>query len=390
MLRWFGAVVLLAAVVALVLVHGSYGLDYVVRVYVHQESSPDDYRWKPSVRLRASAVGAELVRQPDPLSVRVALEADSRIQNLDAFLHRTGSTALIVAKERQVIFEGHYNGHQPGELVPTFSASKSVFSALVGRAVDRGYLAALDDAITRYVPELADRDHRFNKITLAHLIDMRSGLSFHDEVTFPFFDADKPLVYYATDLRRTLLTRTRISREPGSFHYGDYDPNLLALALERGAKQPWQRLLQTELWDALGARHDALWSTDQRGFPMVESGLAAAPVDLARLGIAMLDSAGPGGLVSTSWHERSTLPLKPLPDDTGQSGPWHYQNGWWLLPRREGPADFCAIGRFGQYVYVSPAHRVVIVRTGIDRGGLQDTDFIEIFFAAAERLGQSP
>ena len=65
---------------------------------------------------------------------------------------------------------------------------------------------------------------------------------------------------------------------------------------------------------------------------------------------------------------------------------WGYVAGWWLVPRAEGPPDFCAIGRYGQFIYVSPRYDVVFVRNGPGRGEWGDRDWTELFYVAAERL----
>jgi hypothetical protein len=41
---------------------------------------------------------------------------------------------------------------------------------------------------------------------------------------------------------------------------------------------------------------------------------------------------------------------------------------WWGVERPIGTPDFYAAGDHGQYVYVSPQHRMVIVRTGVEFG----------------------
>ena len=48
--------------------------------------------------------------------------------------------------------------------------------------------------------------------------------------------------------------------------------------------------------------------------------------------------------------------------------------------------DFSAIGRFGQFIYVSPQHEAVFVRNGPGRGGWGDSDWTALFYFAAERL----
>jgi CubicO group peptidase (beta-lactamase class C family) len=49
---------------------------------------------------------------------------------------------------------------------------------LVGIAIDEGRVGSVDDPVTRYVPELASRDRRFERITLRDLLTMSSGLRY--------------------------------------------------------------------------------------------------------------------------------------------------------------------------------------------------------------------
>ena len=55
--------------------------------------------------------------------------------------------------------------------------AKSFTSALIGEAVQDGYIKSVDDPITNYLPELAQRDPRFKAITIRNLLMMSSGLT---------------------------------------------------------------------------------------------------------------------------------------------------------------------------------------------------------------------
>lgn len=51
---------------------------------------------------------------------------------------------------------------------------------------------------------------------------------------------------------------------------------------------------------------------------------------------------------------------------------------WWGI-ERDGRYDFYANGRFGQFIYISPQARLVIVRNGTGHGGLNDWYFGNYF-----------
>ena len=93
------------------------------------------------------------------------------------------------------------------------SVAKSVLSALVGIAIGEGRIGSVDDPITRYVPELAERDRRFEKITLRHLLTMTSGPRYEEDGG-PW--GDDTATYYALDLRALARRRPRSPSRPGA------------------------------------------------------------------------------------------------------------------------------------------------------------------------------
>jgi CubicO group peptidase (beta-lactamase class C family) len=65
---------------------------------------------------------------------------------------------------------------------------------------------------------------------------------------------------------------------------------------------------------------------------------------------------------------------------------WDYVNGWWQILRRDGGHDIAAIGRFGQFIYISPRNNIVIVRSGLEDDAPSDFDTAGIFFHVADIL----
>src|SRR6185312_11385905 len=77
--------------------------------------------------------------------------------------------SLIVSRGGEVIFERYYNGARRDRPANIKSASKSVISALVGIAIDRGLIPSVTTPIVKYFPELArDPDPRKRQITVEH------------------------------------------------------------------------------------------------------------------------------------------------------------------------------------------------------------------------------
>ena len=59
--------------------------------------------------------------------------------------------------------------------------AKSFLSTLVGIAIDEGLIGSVADPVTDYLPELAERDPRFERITLRDLLTMSSGLRYREQ-----------------------------------------------------------------------------------------------------------------------------------------------------------------------------------------------------------------
>ena len=157
--------------------------------------------------------------------------------------------ALLVARRGQLVHERYYNGYGADSITTSFSMAKSVVSVLLGIAIDQGRVAGVHEPITRYLPELLANDPRFARITLRHLLTMRSGIHFDEGYGSPFTEA--AAFYLTPDLKRE-VARLRIHREPDqAYSYQSGDTHLLAMAVERAGGR----------WQARPRCSRARWST---------------------------------------------------------------------------------------------------------------------------------
>ena len=305
----------------------------------------------------------------DPAFGPVTLETDDGAvtRPFDTFLEERDTWAFIVLRRDTLVLERYFAGRDRSSVETTFSVSKSLVSLAVGVALDSGWISSVQDPVTRYLPELAERDTDFQGLTLEHLLTMTSGVRFQRSGS-PW--GDQATSYYNPDLRRVALERD-LSDPPGTrFQYNFYNPIVLGLALERASERPLTRLLSEAIWTRIGAEHPASWSVDgdsATGFEKMESGFNATALDLARLGRLVLHRGMLDGdtIVSPTWVDASVRP-----DSTaGRSPAYGYM--WWLERQDDGSVHYWAEGRFGQFVYVVPALDLVMVRTGETDGDVQ-------------------
>jgi CubicO group peptidase (beta-lactamase class C family) len=302
----------------------------------------------------------------------------------DEFLRATGTLGFVVLDDDLLVYERYFGGADRQTRQTSFSVAKSFVSTLIGIAIDEGLIGSVTDPVTEYLPELSERDPRFERITLRDLLTMSSGIRY-EEQSLPLPWGDDVDTYYGTDLRDLGLSATQIVRPPGQeWLYNNYNPLLLGLVLERATGTSVSDYMATKLWQPLGAEADATWSLDSEGsgFEKLESGLNATPVDYARFGELFLHAGESNGqrIVSEDWVREATA-ADVTTDPAG-----HYQYFWWIDTQR--PDRFYALGNFGQYIYVAPDAGAVIVRNGRDWGVDNDT-WMSVFREIADQLAES-
>ena len=376
-----------------------YSPQYVYRTLKSRESSVEDYLTGfPNRPLSASAEPFAFTEAPSPEAGR-ALETVFDTTDLDAFLADTETQALIVIKDDAILYEGYGHGFERDSMATSFSVAKSFDSALVGMAIDEGFISSVDDPVSVYLPELLERDPDFGRITIKDLLLMASGLDYQ-EFRWWLFNGDDPLTTYYPDQREISLNNINIVDPPAQyFLYNKYHPQLLGMILERTTGMSVTEYTQTRLWDRIGMEYDGAWALDseESGFEKMEAGLNARPIDFAKLGRLFLNEGNWDGeqVVSAEWVVESTSldPDRHNADYYSHAwGPFVYDDGngyykfmWYGLLRDGEPADFAAEGDHGQYIYVSPANDVIVVRNG-DEYGLSSSTWIDGFYRLAEEL----
>ena len=302
----------------------------------------------------------------------------------DSFLRRNETLAFVVVHRDRLMYERYFGGSDRATLQTSFSVAKSFLSTLVGIGIDEGLIGDVDDPVTDYLPELAERDERFGRITLRDLLTMSSGLRY-EEPDIPVPWGDDVVTYYGVDLRDVGMNGSQIVEPPGAtWHYNNYNPLLLGMVLERATQMSVSQYMSTRLWHPLGAEADATWSLDSErsGFEKLESGLNVAPVDYARFGLLFLHDGEWNGtrIVSEEWVRAATAA------DTTTDPASDYQYFWWVDVER--PGRFYGLGNLGQYLYVAPDADAVIVRNGSD-WNIDNGAWLGTFREIADQLASS-
>ncbi|WIV58202.1 serine hydrolase domain-containing protein [Amycolatopsis nalaikhensis] len=171
-----------------------------------------------------------------------------------AYLDHTGLPGAAVAVTRggdvvRVAGYGHDAAGAPitaSTRLPIASLSKSMTAFAVLQLVEDGRIA-LDEPVTRYLPEFRLADPRGARITVRMLLDQTSGMA---DSAFP--DLTLPQPHTLTEAVERLRD-AELADEPGAkFHYHNPNYEVAARIVEVVAGQPFAEYLRTRLFAPLG------------------------------------------------------------------------------------------------------------------------------------------
>ncbi|HWW66119.1 MAG TPA: serine hydrolase [Sphingomonadaceae bacterium] len=281
----------------------------------------------------------------------------------EQFLDRTYTNALLVMKDGKIVSEIYRNNTNERTRFMGWSMTKSFTSVLVGCALAEGRIKSLDDQIVAYLPEL--KGSGYDGVTIRQILAMRSGVDYEER-----YDFDKPgaaarnhiaaLIKNAARFADAARTVKRLHKPGEVFQYKTLDTAVLGWLIERvSGGSTISAYMAQRLWEPLGAEADGFFIMD--GPPGVGrefngAGFNATLRDYARFGLMMLNNGRANGhqIVSPEWVRESTRPSGP--SDAARGG---YGLQWWLLGDK---GAYSAIGLQGQYIYVDPATRTVVVK----------------------------
>ena len=252
---------------------------------------------------------------------------NSGFKTFDEWAKKSQTTALIFIRRDTILYEKYFNGFSRDSYFHSQSMAKSFISFLIGAAIDDGLIASVNDPMTKYIPELKKREPRFEKITIKNLLEMRSGFNYFEgyfpgtHIHLPWHD--EAVGYYHPNVRKLLLKKIDIAREPGkSFQYCNYNTSYLGLIIERATHKTVSKYMEEKLWSRI-MEYDALFSIDSKksGFEYMPSRLIARAIDYARFGRLFLHDGNWNGqqIISKDWvvsstRENTSIPRNIYPD----------------------------------------------------------------------------
>ena len=211
--------------------------------------------------------------------------------------------ACSSAGAAQLVAEYYARGVRPDAPANVKSASKSIISALVGIAIDRGAIKSVKEPIATWFPELRqDADRRKQSITLEDLLTMRAGLESTSGRNYGAWVHSGNWVRYA-------LRQPMVSEPGGAMEYSTGSSHLLSAILTKSTGASTWQFAQDALAAPIGFRL-AKWPQDPQGVYFGGNEMLLAPKQMVAIGELYLNRGKSSGrqIVPASWIDTSCEP----------------------------------------------------------------------------------
>ena len=257
--------------------------------------------------------------------------------------------AFLVVQDGKIIKEYYKKAEDAIQLHKINSITKSITAALIGIAIDKGYILNIETPLNHFFPTLPENKR---SLTLYHLLTMTTGEKWEEfgngsGVRFPsFFVKSKNWTQYV--LKRPLLECPGIK-----MNYNSGSSHLLSVLLQNITGMSTRQFAQQYLFSPLGITQYE-WEQDPQGVYIGGFSMRMKTKDMLKIGRLFLQNGNWEGrqIISSDWIRQSTIPHFKTYEHIGSYG-FH----WWVLDRKkfDVPMDmYLAMGYGGQYIIVVP------------------------------------
>jgi CubicO group peptidase (beta-lactamase class C family) len=275
--------------------------------------------------------------------------------------------SLLVVKNGYLIAEDYFNEGSVDQKDRLQSVTKSYTSALVGIALEQGYLSSVNQKMLDFFPEVASQitDPRKEQITIRDLLQMRAG--------YPWEETDPALWDgLLSGHYPPLIEEFPLITDPGTeFNYSNLSSDWLGIIVDRATGMNLTAYAEANLFLLLGVEAGE-WGTDAEGHNNGAGDLHMTARDAARFGLLYLNDGVFDGnqIVPANWVHDS---LQRYSEDINVTGGFPanwglaisdigYGYQWWSARAGDHHFDY-AMGHGGQMIVLLSELDMVIVVT---------------------------
>ena len=300
-------------------------------------------------------------------SLREANMSQTRIEDMFVYIEDNNfdMDSILVVKNGNLTIEEYLNEeYTASDLHSVFSITKSVSSALIGIAIDEGYIESVDQKILDFFQDVnvLNKSNKEN-ITIEHLLTHTSGVYWRED----------QLPYSSPDNSYNLMTDSpnwvefylnlSMENEPGTVrNYNSGDSHMLSAILTNATATSTYLFAKEHLFDPLGIK-ELYWHKDPQGIFFGGSSLRLTPRSMAKFGYLYLNNG--------TWDQEQLVPKEWVLNSTKIQVSWEgwasYGYQWYIYPQAN---SYIALGYQQQIIWITPSHDLVIVFTSTITEGM--------------------
>ncbi|MFB6343147.1 serine hydrolase domain-containing protein [Saccharicrinis sp. FJH62] len=269
--------------------------------------------------------------------------------------------SLLLVKDNKLVFEEYFHNYNIHDVHKVESVIKTIQSALVGIAIDNGFIPDENEYVSSY---FSDRDstrwiRKNYPVQIRHLLSMTSGLEWK-----PYNEdgpSDDSEIYLSPDYINYVLNKNLINKPGKTFLYNNRFNFLHQGIIEKTSGMSLDSFAKTFLFSPLG--------TDEYEWKIIENGnfkfldaLKLSPRTMIKFGMLYLNKGKWNNqqIISPEWVSVST-------EKHANAGTLDYGYTWWMKNYTVDGRSFrtiFALGHGEQIIMLIPEANAVFVMTG--------------------------
>jgi len=268
--------------------------------------------------------------------------------------------SITIIRNGYIVTDAYFHPFEKDTKHILHSCTKSITSALVGIALDKGHIKDVSQPILEFFPDktIANLDDHKRAITLENLLTMASGLQCRDSYLYTWKGMSE--MRKSGDWAQYVLDLPMAEGPGQRFEYCNGVSYLLSVIVQKTTNMKTLDFARKYLFGPLGIT-DVKWPTSPQGINIGWGEMWLKPHDMAKFGWLYLNKGKweDKQIVPEAWVEASTkghISSTLFPS-------YGYQ--WWV----DASGYPLALGYRGQYIYVVGEKNIVVIFTGALLGG---------------------
>lgn len=262
--------------------------------------------------------------------------------------------SVLVVRNGYVVLDAYNYAGDSDRKHNIYSCTKSVMSALIGIAIDKGYIKDLNQPVLDFFPKHVAKNLGADKkaMTLENILTMTTGLQCRDSYLYNWGGLQQ--LRWSEDWVQFMIDLPMVEVPGTHFEYCNGASFLLSAILQEQTGMSALKFAKKHLFGPLGIS-DVTWPSNPQGITIGYGELSMGPQDMAKIGHLYLNDGFWDGrqIISSQWVKASTrkhIAATLLPG-------YGYQ--WWIVR----PGVYTAVGYYGQFIMVVPEKNMVAVFT---------------------------